>query len=74
LGNPDPISIGELAKEIIEITGSDSKIVFHDLPLDDPKTRKPDIGKAKKLINWSPIVSRDVGLYETVKYFQKILL
>jgi UDP-glucuronate decarboxylase len=74
LGNPHPISIGELAEEIIEITGSNSKIVFHDLPLDDPKTRKPDIGKAKKLINWSPIVSRDVGLYETVKYFQKILL
>jgi UDP-glucuronate decarboxylase len=73
LGNPDPMSILELAKEIIQVTGGKSTIRFERLPLDDPKIREPDIEKAKKMLNWRPIVSRNEGLHETVSYFRKIL-
>ncbi len=71
IGNPDEISILEFAKEIIEITGSKSEIVFTELPEDDPKIRQPDITKAKRVINWEPKVSRKEGLQKTMKYFKE---
>ena len=60
-------------KEIIEITGSSSKIVFKDLPKDDPKVRQPDISLAKKLLDWEPKVSRRDGLTKTLEYFKQQL-
>jgi UDP-glucuronate decarboxylase len=70
LGNPAPISILNLAREIIDLTASESKIVFFDLPLDDPKQREPDISKAKELLGWSPVMSRTQGLESTIRYFR----
>lgn len=69
LGNPVPVSILALAKEIIELTNSNSEVVFLPLPEDDPRQRVPDISKAKNLLNWSPQVDRISGLRETISYF-----
>lgn len=71
IGNPDEISILEFAKEIIEITGSSSEIVFTELPEDDPKIRQPDIAKAKRVLNWEPEISRVEGLKKTMDYFKE---
>jgi UDP-glucuronate decarboxylase len=71
LGNPDPISILGLATEIINLSGAESEIIFLDLPLDDPKQREPDISKAKKILNWSPVTSRTEGLKLTIEHFRK---
>ena len=73
IGNPDEISIYELAEEIIELTGSKSKIVFRDLPEDDPKVRRPDISKAREILGWEPVVSRVDGLKKTASYFKEAL-
>ena len=73
LGNPDEFSVLELAKKIIEITGSKSKIVFRPLPQDDPLQRQPDISLAKEKLDWQPIVNLTKGLEKTVEYFDKIL-
>jgi UDP-glucuronate decarboxylase len=73
LGNPEPITILELAKNIITKTNSDSKIEFRDLPADDPKTREPDISRAKSELGWSPKFNRDRGLELTIDYFRKVL-
>ena len=73
IGNPEEHTILEFAKIILEITGSSSNIVFKDLPVDDPKQRKPDITKARKLLKWEPLVSIERGLKETIKYFKIIL-
>ena len=70
IGNPAEISILDFAKEIIELTGSKSKIVYKDLPADDPKIRQPDITLAKKLLNWEPKVTRLDGLKRTIEFFQ----
>lgn len=70
LGNPEEKTILELANIVKEKTGSSSSIVFEPLPEDDPKKRKPDITKAKNLLNWSPKVSIDQGLCETIEYFR----
>jgi nucleoside-diphosphate-sugar epimerase len=70
LGNPEPISMLELAKEIIELTDSKSEIVFQDLPQDDPKESRPDITKAQSLLNWSPKVSRLHGLERTLEFIR----
>jgi UDP-glucuronate decarboxylase len=67
LGNPTPVTIHQLAIEIIEHTKSKSKITFEGLPSDDPKDRCPDITKARQLLDWSPLISREVGLKETIK-------
>lgn len=67
LGNPIPITMLELAKEVIELTNSKSELVFKDLPGDDPRDRKPDISKAESLLGWSPKVSRSVGLEKTIE-------
>jgi dTDP-glucose 4,6-dehydratase len=62
-----------VAKEIVEMTGSKSKIIFKPLPIDDPKYRQPDITKAEKLLSWAPEVSRTDGLKKTIEYFRSVL-
>jgi dTDP-glucose 4,6-dehydratase len=74
IGNPQEISILDFAKEIIEITGSKSKIIFKDLPADDPQIRQPDIAKAKRVLNWEPVTSRKTGLLKTLEYFKEQVL
>lgn len=71
IGNPDEISILEFAREIIEITGSKSEIVFKELPADDPKIRQPDITKARSVLNWEPLTDRREGLLKTMHYFKE---
>jgi UDP-glucuronate decarboxylase len=73
LGNPEPINMGELAKEIIEKTNSKSQITFQSIPSDDPTRREPDIGKAKDILGWEPKISRSFGLDKTIDYFRKEL-
>ena len=70
MGNPSEFNMLELAEKVLSITGSKSKLVFHPLPQDDPKQRKPDISLAKEKLNWEPKVSLDDGLKETVSYFR----
>jgi dTDP-glucose 4,6-dehydratase len=70
IGNPEEVTMLELAKEIIQLTGSRSKIIFQDLPEDDPKVRQPDITKAKEILHWEPKVNRRVGLEKTLQYFK----
>lgn len=73
IGNPAEISLLEFAEEIIKLTGTNQKIVFHPLPKDDPKQRKPDITKAKELLGWEPKVDRAEGLRITYEYFKQAL-
>lgn len=73
LGNPDEISVKKLAEEIVELTGSKSKISFRDLPIDDPKQRCPDINLAQIELNWKPRIERKIGLKKTIDYFKKVL-
>lgn len=68
LGNPNPITMLQLAQEIISLTKSKSEIVFQELPSDDPKDRRPDISKAKTLLGWEPKVDRVSGLERTISY------
>ena len=70
LGNPTELKILDLAKKIIQLTNSKSKIINRSLPLDDPIRRKPDISEAKKILNWNPKVDIDDGLKETIEYFK----
>lgn len=72
IGNPGEFTILELAKKIIELTKSKSKIVFKPLPKDDPIRRKPDITLAKERLNWEPTVQLEEGLKKTIEYFKKI--
>ena len=71
IGNPHEMSILEFAKKITDITGSASKIVYEDLPINDPKVRRPDITKAKKELGWKPKVDVDEGLKRTIDWFKK---
>lgn len=73
IGNPEEISILEFAKEIIELTGSNSEIIFKPLPADDPKIRQPDITLARQVLGWEPKVSRREGLRQTLAYFKQRL-
>lgn len=73
IGNPEELTILGLAKEIIKLTGSKSKIVYKELPIDDPKVRQPNITKAKTLLNWHPKVGITEGLQTTLEYFKKAL-
>lgn len=73
LGNPGEFTVKELAELIIKKINSKSKIIYKDLPQDDPIKRKPDISKAKELLNWSPIINLDEGLTKTIEYFDKKL-
>jgi dTDP-glucose 4,6-dehydratase len=70
LGNPDEITLLELAHRVLAVTGSRSGIVYRDLPEDDPKVRQPDIGKARKLLGWEPKVPLDEGLRRVLPYFR----
>ena len=67
LGNPTPITMLQLASEVIELTNSSSQIVFEDLPGDDPRDREPDISKARNLIGWDPKITRKIGLQRTIQ-------
>lgn len=73
IGNPEEISMLDLAREIVELAGSKSKIVFKPLPQDDPKIRQPEISKAKELLRWEPKVRRSEGLRRTLLYFRQKL-
>ena len=74
LGNPEPISMKQLAQEVIELTNSKSKIVNLELPVDDPKDRKPDIEKARNILNWKPLITRREGIQRTIEDFKKRLV
>jgi dTDP-glucose 4,6-dehydratase len=71
LGNPEETTILDFAKEVIEVTKSKSKIVFKDLPIDDPQIRQPDITRAREILNWEPKISRRDGLQLALKYFME---
>jgi len=70
LGNPNEITINELASTIRKYTNSNSKIIYEELPKDDPKRRKPNISKANKILNWKPALDLDKGLIKTIEYFK----
>jgi UDP-glucuronate decarboxylase len=73
LGNPEEFTVRGLAETIVDLTGSKSEIVHRPLPPDDPKQRRPDIGKAQGLLNWNPTVSLRDGLKRTIGYFDRLL-
>ena len=73
LGNPRDFSMLELAQAVIRLTGSDSQITFKELPLDDPKQRKPDISRAKEVLGWEPTIELEEGIKRTIKYFREAL-
>ncbi len=70
IGNPDELTMLQLAEEIVNLTDSESKIIFEDLPADDPKVRQPDITKAKEILKWEPKVNRLEGLKKTIEDFK----
>jgi dTDP-glucose 4,6-dehydratase len=72
IGNPVEITIKQAAEEVVKLTNSDSKIIYKDLPKDDPKIRQPDITKAKEILGWQPKVNRSEGLLKTYEYFKTI--
>tara|TARA_B100001248_G_scaffold262699_1_gene261102 strand:- start:8098 stop:9045 length:948 start_codon:yes stop_codon:yes gene_type:complete len=72
LGNTNEYTIYEIAKKIIKYTNSNSKILYKKLPLDDPRRRKPNINKAKKILKWKPSIRLNEGLKKTIQYFKKI--
>jgi dTDP-glucose 4,6-dehydratase len=74
IGNPDEITLLQLAQEIVELTGSSSKITYGSLPIDDPKQRKPDIERAKSILNWEPKIDRKLGLKKTIEFYKKVPL
>ena len=72
VGNPDEITINDFAQEIIKLTGTNQKVIYKELPTDDPKQRQPDISKAREILGWEPKVSRQEGLKITYEYFQSL--
>lgn len=73
LGNPEEITILELAQQVIRLTGSRSQVIHQALPLDDPRKRQPDVSQARSILGWEPRVSLEDGLKETIAYFRKLL-
>lgn len=73
LGNPGEFTMNELAERVIRLTGTNSQILQQDLPADDPKQRRPDITKAKKILNWEPKIALEEGLQKTIDYFRKVV-
>ncbi len=73
LGNPNEVSILEFAEEILKLSGAGSQIEFKPLPQDDPKVRRPDIGRARELLGWEPKVDRSEGMRRTMEYFRASL-
>lgn len=74
VGNPDEFTVQECARKVIAVTGSKSRIKFEELPQDDPKQRRPDISKAKRLLGWEPKVKLEDGLKLSLEYFRKAVL
>lgn len=72
IGNPDEITIGEFAEEIISLTGTSQKVIYKELPVNDPKQRQPDITKAKEILDWTPKIDRAEGLKRTYAYFKSL--
>ena len=72
MGNPDEISMNELAFRVLKLTKSKSKIIYNNLPSDDPKRRKPDISLAIEKLDWKPKHNLDIGLINTIKYFNNL--
>lgn len=72
IGNPDELTILDFAREIIKLTGTTQKVIHKDLPVNDPKQRRPDITKAKGLLGWEPKISREEGLKITYEYFKSL--
>lgn len=72
IGNPQEITIKDFAEEIIKLTGTKQKVVYHDLPVDDPKQRQPDITQARKILGWEPKIDRAEGLKRTYAYFKTL--
>ena len=74
LGNPDEFTIKELAEKVLELLpDSQSKIIYKDLPQDDPRQRKPDIQLAKEKLNWEPSIDLNDGLLRTIEYFKQVI-
>ena len=73
LGNPNEFSMMELAHTVLKLTGSKSKIVYKDLPLDDPRQRKPDITRAKEVLKWTPKIELEQCVSQTIDYFKSVL-
>lgn len=73
LGYPEMITLNQFAQEIIKLCNSKSKIVYKPLPTDDPKVRKPDITKARKILNWEPKITREEGLKRSLEYYKSII-
>ncbi len=72
VGNPDEITISQFAEEIIELTGTSQKVIYKDLPINDPAQRQPNIDKAREILNWEPKVARSEGLEITFAYFKSL--
>ena len=72
IGNPEEITILDFAKEIVDLTGTDQKIIHEELPVDDPKKRRPDITVAKKVLGWEPKTDRTTGMKKTFDYFKSL--
>ncbi|WP_299149324.1 UDP-glucuronic acid decarboxylase family protein [uncultured Dokdonia sp.] len=72
IGNPDEITIKDFAEEIIKLTGTNQKVIYKDLPVDDPMQRKPDITKAKEILDWTATVGREEGMQKTFEYFKNL--
>jgi dTDP-glucose 4,6-dehydratase len=72
IGNPSEISISQFAEEIIDLTGTEQKVIYKELPVDDPKQRCPDISQAQNILDWKPKVSRQEGLKITYEYFKSL--
>jgi dTDP-glucose 4,6-dehydratase len=72
IGNPSEISISQFAEEIIDLTGTEQKVIYKELPVDDPKQRCPDISQAQNVLDWKPKVSRQEGLKITYEYFKSL--
>ena len=72
IGNPTEITIKEFAEEIIKLTGTKQKVIYKELPVDDPMQRQPDISLAKRLLGWEPKIEREEGMRKTFDYFKKL--
>ena len=73
LGNPTEFTILQLAERVLALTGSRSKLVYRELPTDDPKTRRPDVAFAESTIGWAPRIQLEEGLKRTIEYFEERL-
>jgi UDP-glucuronate decarboxylase len=73
LGNPGEFTIRQLAEKIIDLTGTNSRLVFKPLPADDPRQRQPDIAMARRELGWEPTVELEAGLKKTIAYFEGFL-